>query len=453
MLKKYLFSFLILISFVHSANTVEYNQSQTFVQNYKNALNFFKEKDYNKAYILLNQLFQIKNNDININFYLGRSAYETTRYDESIRAYERFLFEQPDNNPVKLEMAKAFFMNKTYKESKKLLTEVKKDTQIPETILLTVNYYLKLIEEKENKHFVNGAFIIGLNYDSNINSRSKYDTYNDVYVSSFNVYLNGLENTVEDEKAWYNQEIGLINYQYKIDDKKKIKQDFLLFNKDSFNSLYNKTDVSLISYTPALNIQHTQNLSIDYALYADLLWYGGKKTLKTIALYPQLSYKYDNKNQISASVKVQNKFFQQEENKAQDSIYSEISTTHNHIFNKQFSLRSNLTVMKEKKKDGDKLGVDYIGKKASLSLNYRYNPTLIFSPNISYSVSEYDDLKNHNNTEFQKNKLLKVALSSSFVYSPKVILQSNINYSKQNSNDITREYDKHTFTLSIIRTF
>jgi len=456
MLKKYLFCFLILTSTMLSQDFINKNSkivNDFFIKNYTLSLKHFKNKEYEKAYILLNELFKKKTDDLNINFYLGRSAYETKRYHEAISSYERFLFEEPDNNRVKLEMARSLFMTNTYKESQKLLLEVKNDPKMPKATLTVVNYYLKLIKQKEQKHFLNGVAIVGINYDSNINTRSKYDIYDNVYISSFNTYVDGLKNTVENEQAWYNQEIALINYKYKINDNTNIKQDFMIFNKDSFQSKYNSTDVVLLSYTPAINIQHTTKLSVDYALYTDLLWYGGEKTLKTFALFPKFNYEYNKSNSFSGYLKYQNKFKQKEEDKSKNSTYTEFSTTHSHIFNKKLSLRSTLTFMKEKKRNFKETGIDYTGGKGSLALSYKYKPNFIFTPSVTYMVSKYDDLYNHDNSEKQKNKKTKVAFSSTYVYSPKWIIQSSIDYTKQNSNDITKEYKKHSFTLNLIRPF
>jgi len=421
--------------------------SNAFLEKYKTALEYFKNKNYEKSYTLLNELFSTKQNDLNLNFYLGRSAYETQRFDEAVSAYERFLFKKPDNMRVNLEMARAFFMTCAYKESKKLFLEVKKDPKIPKGTLVIVDYYLKLIDKSTSKHFVNGAIIIGVNYDSNYGSQDEsnyFDYYNDKAI----IAANSVD--VDDDSAWYNQEIALINYKYKMNDNQEIKQDVMIFNKDSFHSQYNSTDITLLSYTPALSVQYSPKLRIDYALYTDYLKYGGKSKLKTIALFPQFMYQNDANNKYFGYIKYQKKIDMQDN--TQNSKYTEASISFNHIVNYQVDLTSNITLTDEKAEDTTQTDIDYLGLKAKFSLNYKYNPMLFFSPSIAYDITKYKDTDQVDLVK-KENKRFKFGVSSTYIYTPQWIIQSNIDYTKQSSNILLDEYSKHTFTLNLIRAF
>ena len=421
----------------------------TFLTKYKQALKYFKEKNYEKAYEELNQLFTQKPNNLNINFYLGRSAYETTRYHESIIAYERFLFEEPDNSRVKLEMARAFFMAGTIKESKRLFTEVKNDPKIPDSTLKIVNFYLKSIDNKTDKHSVNGIIMLGILKDSNINSRSNHDVFNNVYLPSSNIYLD-LTNTTEDASNWYNQEIALINHKYKLADNKSIKQDFLIYKKDSFDSTYDTTKVTLLSYTPALSVKYNEKLTIDYALYTDYLKYAGKSKLKTYALLPKFTYRHNRANNFTGYFKYQKKRDQQDS--TQDATYTEANTNLVHTYNKKMSLTSSITISDETAKDSSQTGIDYRSIKSSLSFNYIYKPTLFFTPSVTYTRTEYDDIDT-NYLVKKTNKQIKFALSTTYVYSPKWIVQGTADFTNQHSNIAPNEYDKYTFGLNLIRPF
>lgn len=455
MLKNYLLLFLLFISSACSENItnnkitegIKSTNPPAFIIKYKLALNYFKKKDYEKSYELLNELFKKKSNDININFYLGRSAYETQRYHKSIIAYETFLFSEPENNRVKLEMARAFFMAGIIKESKKLLIEVKKEPKIPDTTLKIVNYYLRAIEEKVNKHFVNGVLMAGVLYDSNIKSRSNYDTFTNVYFA--NQYLD-ITNTTEAASNWYNQEVALVNYKYKLSDNKVIKQDVMIYNKDSFDSKHDTTKVTLLSYTPALSIKYNNKLTIDYALYTDFLRYADKDKLKTYALLPKIKYTYDSKTKLNGYVKYQKKSDLQD--RLKDSTYTEVSANLVHAYTKQLSISTNVTIADETAKDSTQTGIDFSNTKGTLALNFKYKPTLIFSPSVAYNVKQYDDVDS-NYLVKAKNKLLKIALSTTYIYSPRWIMQGSIDTTSQKSNINANEYDKYTFALNLIRTF
>lgn len=423
----------------------------TFIGRYKQALKYFKDKKYEKSYQLLKQLFNEKSNDKNINFYLGRTAYETKRYDEAITAYERFLFEEPDNSRVKLEMARSYYMDKSYKEAKKLLLEVQKDPNLPPKVRKVVEFYLALVDSKISKHFISGILMFGANYDSNINTRSKHDTFNNVYFPTYDIYLD-LSNSTEDASAWYNQEVAMVNYFYKLSDTMKNKHDVMVFNKDSIDSKYNTTDVVLLAYTPALSVQHNERLVVDYALYTDILWYGNQKYLKTIALNPKIQYIHDKKNILSGYFKYQSKSYELSSNKSKDSYYTEIAANLSHIYSKQLIMMPSIVLKDEEKKSGNQSGVDYSGLKLGFGVNYIYKPTLFFNPSLSYTYARYEG-QDPSYLVQEEDKQLKLALGATYVYAPEWIFQATTDYTYQTSTLQTKEYDKYTFGVNVIRLF
>jgi len=423
---------------------------ELFITKYKQSLEFFKEKKYEKSYLLLEELFNIKANDININFYLGRSAYEIKKYDEAISAYERFLFEKPNNYRVKLEMARSLFMTKSFKEAKKLFLEVKKDPKIPKASLVIIEYYLQLIDKSISKHFFNGVVMLGVIYDSNIGNQDESSLREFFKEFLGSTYDPNADIQVNDDSAWYNQEIAILNYKYKLNNSTEIKQDFLIFNKDSFDSAHDDTKVTLLSYTPGLSIKHNPKLTINYALYTDFLKYGGEDKLKTIALYPQFNYLYNKTNTITGYLKYQKKSDQQDNTK--DSKYKEASASLKRVYNKTLSSTSNIIISNEKAKDGKQTSIDFTSIKGSFSLNFKYKPTLFFTPSLSYTITKYDDIDS-SYLKKPENKQFKIALSTTYVYSPKWILQGSTDFTTQNSNIAPNEYDKYTFGINLIRPF
>jgi hypothetical protein len=438
---------LIIISYSHAENIII--NKNNFISNYKIALEDFKSKNYEEAYISLYSLFQKKSDNLNINFYLGRSAYETKRYNEAILAYQRFLFIEPNNSRIKLEMARSYYILNEYKESKKLLFDVKRDKNIPSFISDLVDIYLKSINNKIQKNSINGIFMIGTFYDSNINNRSTHDTFSDTYFPAADTYID-VTNSTEDSSNWYNQEIVIINHKYKIYDDVIFKNDFLIFNKDSFDSVHDDTKLTLASYTPSISVKHTEKLIIDYALYTDFLSYAGNSKLKTFAVLPKFEYLYDTKNKISGYIKYQNIIDLQ--NTTQNKLFIEAKLNLLHLYSKTLALTSRIIFTSEEAKDSTQTTIDYKAVKGFLALNYQAFPTLSFTPNISYSISKYDSMDD-NYLVKKKNEQLKIGLTSNYAYTPKWILQHNIDYTKQTSNIDLNEYNKYTFGLNIIRIF
>ncbi len=423
----------------------------SFTNTYKKALVRYTNKDYKESYDMFYKLFNLKPNDTLVNYYLGRSAFELKMYDDALLAYERVLFEEPKNNKVKLEIGRTFFELKNYKDAKRSFLEVKKDPKLPKDIENVINVYLAMIDQNTTTHRVSGVLMFGLSYDSNINSRSKYDTFDNVYIPGFNLYAN-MSNTTQDQSALYNQEVGVVSYVYKLDDTMDTKHDVLLFNKDSFVSKYNTTDVELIGYTPSIQKRYSKDIVVDYALYMDSMWYGGDKYLQTIGINPKVDYIYDQTNKISGYFKYQDKAFQKSSDKGKNSRYYELSSTWSHIYDPKLLFNTAVTLEHEEKKSGTRSDIDYSGIKGSFSATYTLNEKIILTPNIAYNISKYKD-QDINYLKKIKDKELRAGLSGVYIYAPQWIAQGIVGYTRQDSNIKPNEYDKYNLGINIIRQF
>lgn len=419
------------------------------VDKYKTGLLLFKDKKYEESYKVFNELFRDNLNDVNINFYLGRSAFETKRYQESLTAYERILFEQPDNSRVKLEMARTYFNTGNYPEAKRLLLEVKEDETVPAETIKIVDIYLAAADDKISRHSLTGVLMGGLVYDSNINSSAQMDSE---YVN-YSLASSGVVADTNKQNAVYNQEIALVNYAYRLTDTSSLKSDVLLFNKDSFQSSYNSTDVVLVSVTPAYSKIYNEKLSVDYGLYADLLWYGNIKLLRTYAAIPKFTYIHSKENKITGYYKYQSKFNEVATSKVNDSIYMEAQGALSHTYSPTLTLSPSLTLANEKVKHAGPLeGVDYSSFKFALGTNYIYKPTLFFAPSLSYTYKKYEVDDSTLNVE-KVNKEYKVAFAATYILTPKWIVQGSTDYTYQSSTIPSSDYHKHTFNVNIIRPF
>ena len=159
------------------------------IDDYTKALLLYKDKNYLKAYKLFLELSSKNLSDPNINFYLGRSAFELKKYSEAIVAFENVLFQKPDSTRVKFEMARAYFLNHQYNASKNMFLKVLDDKNSSDKLNDIAKKYLKAIALKEQKHFINGVVIAGVGYDSNINNSSKYRVFNNVYIEDIDSYI------------------------------------------------------------------------------------------------------------------------------------------------------------------------------------------------------------------------------------------------------------------------
>ncbi len=165
-------------------------KSKTDISTYNNALQHYKQKNYKKAYELFSEAFTKDMGNKQINFYLGRSAYEIGMYEIALSAYERVFLVEPTNVRVKLEIAQTYLAMKLYTQAKKEFSEILQN-KLPVKVREKIENSISFINNKEKKHFVNNTLIFGFNYDSNIN--------NSANASDYSIYFPALNLTIDEE--------------------------------------------------------------------------------------------------------------------------------------------------------------------------------------------------------------------------------------------------------------
>lgn len=419
----------------------KFTKEDVFVE-YTKALNFYKQKSYQKAYESFNILFQSNLDDVNINFYLGRSAFEIKKYDDAIIAFERILFAKPNNNRVKLEIGRAYFMSKKYVEAKKYFKEVQKNPNTPQNIKDTLDKFFTIIDNHTKKHFLNGVILVGLNYDSNV----KNTTDN---------LFNGLSPEAK-IKDTAHQEVLILNYKYKLNDFDTLKTDMLLFSK-----IFNDDDkldnaVQLFSVSPAYSKVYNNGVIIDYGIFVDQLRVDNRTNMKSYGIFPKVTYPLSKNKILDFYLKSQKKIYQELTDKEKNSWYNEFGLGFQYKHSQKTTFASTFIVSNEKENNDDKnIRVDINKHSYQLKLNATYMMGKQFSltPSLSAKKTKYKDQNSQNNNLKQIDKEYKISLMGTYVYSPKWLFQLGGDYTKTDSNLLSSEYDKHTFTLNIIRPF
>jgi len=123
-----------------------------------------------EAYELGNQHPELMGETL-FDYYYGVAAVDSGRVSLGVLSLERVLLVDPNNDLVRLELARAYFSLGEYQRAKEEFEEVKK-RQPPAGVLSTIAIYLDAIKEKEGRYKpVYGAYIeLGIGYNSNVNT-------------------------------------------------------------------------------------------------------------------------------------------------------------------------------------------------------------------------------------------------------------------------------------------
>lgn len=427
----------------------EPTKKDIFLENYTKALELYKVKEYQKSNELLNILFQDNLNDPNINFYIGRTAYELQKYHEAIIAYERVLFEQPDSIRTKFELARTHLAAKAFNESKQLFLELSINEKVPNETKQLINKYLIVIDKNIQKHFLNGVLLFGVNYDSNVNNKANDDIFNNIYIPAFDTYID-MNNSTPDNSDWAHQEVVILNHKYKYNDTTTLKNDLMLFTKTMNNKKNSSKDIDMVSYTFAVNKLYPNTLSVDYGVFTDALWIDDKSNLKTYGIFPKFKYPINPKLNSSGHFKYQIKRNQTDSN--QDSKYMELNYALQYKYLPVLIPSVTTTYTKEKKEQGILTSIDKQSLNLKLSATYMYQPNLSIVPTLSRKDTKYSDTDASYLVK-QKDTEYKFGIMNTYIYSPLWLFQAGFDYTNNNSNITSSEYNKHTISFNIIRPF
>jgi len=440
------FLYIFLITSLLSASDIISNtealSKKEMLSQYTKALKLYKQKKYQEAYTNFNALFETNLDDVNINFYLGRSAFALKKYDDAIVAFDRVLFSNPDSTRTKLEIARAYFMSKQYGEAKKYFIEVKNDPKAPQKIKEVVSKFLASIDKNTKKNFLNGVVLFGLNYDANVKNTPK-------------MLNNTTPNTDPTFSDVAHQEVLILNHKYNMGDTKVLKNDLMLFKKEFNDKAITDQNVKLISYTPAYNKTYKNGLIVDYAIFGDMLWLDDEKNMKSYGIFPKLTYPINKKLIVQAHLKGQKKLYEKATDKRKNSLYFELSLGSKYLYTSTTTFGATVVATQERKIDDNQVGID-VDKN---SYQVKFNSTYLFAkkyslaPSISLKTTLHKDQNPLNNNQRQKDNEYKFALMGTYIYSPQWLFQLGVDYTKVISNLEASQYHKHTFTFNVIRPF
>lgn len=130
--------------------------------------------NYAEAYALASQNLDEYEGDPEFDFLYGLAAMETNRPNEAVFAFERIVFVYPDQQRVKLELARAFYQTNNLTASRQLFNEVRATNPAP-NVSNNIDAFLALIDERENSLSGNFSWFLssGVGSDSNINSATE----------------------------------------------------------------------------------------------------------------------------------------------------------------------------------------------------------------------------------------------------------------------------------------
>lgn len=188
------------------------------------AKDYFYKKDYIKSYEIFNQLFLKDFDNIEVNYYLAKSAIKLGKFGFANAAFDRILIKEDNNYFIRFEQAKLSYLQGNKKLAISNIEELIKEN-ISEDLKKEMTAFLNFVKEKK-LYSLETTFLLSFNRTDNA-SNSPDDKYT---LPNFQ-YL-GEQGTSKVLDTFHTELINfaLIN-KFKNNDIFRIRNNFTYFNK------------------------------------------------------------------------------------------------------------------------------------------------------------------------------------------------------------------------------
>jgi len=104
-----------------------------------------------------------------INFNLGKAAFEAGDFEAAVMAFERVLMARPDAVRVKLEIARCYFRLGSLEAAAQYFEEVLAEDP-PRQVREHIEKYLNAVRSSRKEHFLSARVSMGMDFDDNVNT-------------------------------------------------------------------------------------------------------------------------------------------------------------------------------------------------------------------------------------------------------------------------------------------
>ena len=408
---------------------------------YKKAVDFYKQRHYKKSYEIFSQLYLNHLSHIQINFYLGRSAFELKKYNQAYAAFQRILIQDEENNRVRLEMGRVLYVLKSYDEALKEFERVLK-YPIPSTVRNNVQALISSIEDKKKKYFINGAFQFGLGHNDNVNSTTHlpYTTYGSTV----------LNNNTKKAKDSYNKLVLVLNLIVPFKKNKSLAYEGSLigYSQDYFEE--NSSDLTLFSLSNGLSyIQNKYKLSA--LINTDKIWYGSDPLMTSIGITPKITYLYSKELIFNLSYKYSKKRMTKSGEEDKDANINNYTLGITKKLKNKASASLTSYFATERKVRGVRTDVDKDKIGYKISYGREFIPTINTVLSYAYDKNQYKQADLNFPVREDKSDTYAITFTKSMSKKSNITVEYNIIQNKSNIEANT--YDRDTMGITYTRTF
>ncbi|MFA6188355.1 MAG: surface lipoprotein assembly modifier [Sulfuricurvum sp.] len=420
-----------------------YALDQVQQTSYEEAKKHYAAKSYAKAYATLSALYMSALDDPELNFYLGKSAYEVGEFPIALAAFERVEMLDPNNVRNQLELARTQYFLRLFSEAEDGFKKILQNPGLPENVRLNVEYYLSSIAKEEQRSFWFTTAKVGILYDSNVNFGSSNDTYTLPVLGTFNS-PDSMSDSAHEET------LSLVHlYDFGGKGGALVRNQLSMYNRHYRDE--HAYDLRLFSYNPAL-VYNTQRSSYELIGGIDRLSLGGKSYYTGYSLQPKWTYSYLPSLRQTLALKMGKKSYFQSSDTELDSRSLEGMAGLEYYLSSSSAVRADLTASRQIKNSGDRIDVNYNEIGPSILYTNQLLPTTIVQAQLGFKKRLYDDYS----TLFASNRVDETKSGTLTLIqrlTSAVSLEAMGNYNRTHSTMSVYSFDKYTLSMGVSARF
>lgn len=323
---------------------------EEYALNKKKAYALYNDKRYEEAYQALSSIYHFGLDDHKLNFILGRSAYETARYEIALAAYERVEMLQPENVRNALELARTQYMLHMYEDAHSGFMKVLSSPNLPDNVRLNVELFTAQIDTQLKKWFFYGSFRAGGTYDSNVNFGSTDDQYT---LPSFGTF-----STTDPESDYIYDASVELRHLYDIGEKNGLVVRNQLSLLKRIYDTFEEYDTTYLSYNPALVYQDLKTL-YEFNIMMDHMWLHQESYLNVFTMMPTMTHTLDMSTRLIGSVKYSHLNYLRSSDNTRDANVWEIGAGYQKLWSSSYAMVRGYIERQREDTKNSRVDVDY----------------------------------------------------------------------------------------------
>lgn len=416
------------------------------VQNGENEA--FRSGNYQEAYDLYLKLFKANPADPQVNFYLGRSAYELKLFDTAMNAYERVLIMNPEHDRSRLELARTYLALGLKREAQSEFEAVLQG-ELPDEVRENVMEILAKLDEGQELGHLRASVQVGWGFDTNVNSNPGKEALVDYLVDELGVDGDDVDADDELDDSFVQVSFAL-GYRYDFAQATNWQWDSsLLLYRQAF---LDESDYNIFYRSVQTGpVYQADNYRVTLPFGLDVLDYGDEDYLHSFQIAPTYTRILSDKWTLNSHLKYQEKHYREEDDKGRDTGLLEAGLG---TYVRAWGALMGAYVSFGEEDANAKEPSNFTDKQI-LKLQAQYGKQLSWADFLlkySWKKTDYDDSIG-NDAEDREDTYQSVLLSAGKEVMKNMRANLNVNVMDNDSNYTPSQYDKVVGSLNVAYRF